>query len=209
MVAPEPWGGVWVPVSLVSGLCEGHPGGGCRFWGGSEVRFGPGFPGSSSPANLQNSGDAFSQESILLPPAQPATPLRSFLTCHSPARSQSAPRGWASREKGRLLPACLLMCVLTREGRACRCERANHEPPAPRDWRGGLSSALFLKMAAAKDGCGLGKVAVGNGRRLHLGIPEAVFVVRDMLVLGILTLCRDPSFLAHTHTLVSTVGGKS
>jgi len=31
-------------------------------------------------------------------------------------------------------------------------------------------------MAAAKDGCGLGEVATGNGRRLHLGIPEAVFV---------------------------------
>lgn len=33
-------------------------------------------------------------------------------------------------------------------------------------------------MAAAKDGCGL-EAAAGNGRRLHLGIPEAVFVVRD------------------------------
>ncbi|KAH0515987.1 Prefoldin subunit 3 [Microtus ochrogaster] len=31
------------------------------------------------------------------------------------------------------------------------------------------------KMAAAKDGCGL-EAAAGNGRRLHLGIPEAVFV---------------------------------
>ncbi|KAB0345960.1 hypothetical protein FD755_024386, partial [Muntiacus reevesi] len=31
-------------------------------------------------------------------------------------------------------------------------------------------------MAASKDGCGVGEVAVGNGRRLHLGIPEAVFV---------------------------------
>ncbi|XP_052598797.1 prefoldin subunit 3 isoform X1 [Peromyscus californicus insignis] len=30
-------------------------------------------------------------------------------------------------------------------------------------------------MAAAKDGCGL-EAAAGNGRRLHLGIPEAVFV---------------------------------
>lgn len=36
----------------------------------------------------------------------------------------------------------------------------------------------FLKMAAAKDGCGL-ETAAGNGRRLHLGIPEAVFVVRN------------------------------
>ena len=43
-------------------------------------------------------------------------------------------------------------------------------------------------MAAVKDDCGLGEVAGGNGRRLHLGIPEAVFVVRDTLVLGILTL---------------------
>lgn len=33
-------------------------------------------------------------------------------------------------------------------------------------------------MAAAKDGCGL-ETDPGNGRRLHLGIPEAVFVVRD------------------------------
>eukprot|EP00069_Balaena_mysticetus_P005239 bmy_17932T0 len=31
-------------------------------------------------------------------------------------------------------------------------------------------------MAAGKDDCGLGEVAGGNGRRLHLGIPEAVFV---------------------------------
>ncbi|XP_032185994.1 prefoldin subunit 3 isoform X2 [Mustela nigripes] len=31
-------------------------------------------------------------------------------------------------------------------------------------------------MAAAKDGCALGEAAAGNGRRLHLGIPEAVFV---------------------------------
>uniref|UniRef100_A0AAA9TXX2 Prefoldin subunit 3 n=1 Tax=Bos taurus TaxID=9913 RepID=A0AAA9TXX2_BOVIN len=31
-------------------------------------------------------------------------------------------------------------------------------------------------MAASKDGCGVGEVAAGNGRRLHLGIPEAVFV---------------------------------
>ncbi|XP_012996661.1 prefoldin subunit 3 isoform X1 [Cavia porcellus] len=31
-------------------------------------------------------------------------------------------------------------------------------------------------MAAAKDGCGLAEAATGNGRRLHLGIPEAVFV---------------------------------
>ncbi|NP_001164857.1 prefoldin subunit 3 [Oryctolagus cuniculus] len=30
-------------------------------------------------------------------------------------------------------------------------------------------------MAAAKDGCGM-EVTAGNGRRLHLGIPEAVFV---------------------------------
>ncbi|XP_037067462.1 prefoldin subunit 3-like [Peromyscus leucopus] len=30
-------------------------------------------------------------------------------------------------------------------------------------------------MAAAKDGCGL-EAAAGNGRRLHLGIPDAVFV---------------------------------
>ncbi|GAB5585036.1 prefoldin subunit 3 [Prionailurus iriomotensis] len=35
-------------------------------------------------------------------------------------------------------------------------------------------------MAAAKDGCGLGEVAAGNGRRLHLGIPEAVFVQEDV-----------------------------
>lgn len=33
-------------------------------------------------------------------------------------------------------------------------------------------------MAVAKDACGL-EAAAGNGRRLHLGIPEAVFVVRD------------------------------
>lgn len=45
-------------------------------------------------------------------------------------------------------------------------------------------------MATAKDGCGLGEVATGNGRRLHLGIPEAVFVVRGTLVLGVLTLGR-------------------
>jgi hypothetical protein len=32
-------------------------------------------------------------------------------------------------------------------------------------------------MAAAKDGSGT-EIAAGNGRRLHLGIPEAVFVVR-------------------------------
>uniref|UniRef100_A0A8C9JPL9 Prefoldin subunit 3 n=1 Tax=Panthera tigris altaica TaxID=74533 RepID=A0A8C9JPL9_PANTA len=31
-------------------------------------------------------------------------------------------------------------------------------------------------MAAAKDGCGLGEVAAGNGRRTHLGVPEAGFV---------------------------------
>lgn len=31
-------------------------------------------------------------------------------------------------------------------------------------------------MAAAKDSCGKGEMATGNGRRLHLGIPEAVFV---------------------------------
>ncbi|XP_008589297.1 PREDICTED: prefoldin subunit 3 [Galeopterus variegatus] len=31
-------------------------------------------------------------------------------------------------------------------------------------------------MAAAKEGCGTSEVAAGNGRRLHLGIPEAVFV---------------------------------
>lgn len=53
-------------------------------------------------------------------------------------------------------------------------------------------------MAVAKDGCGLGELASGNGRRLHLGIPEAVFVVRDMLVLGILTLGRD-RFLPSPH----------
>lgn len=46
-------------------------------------------------------------------------------------------------------------------------------------------------MAAAKDGCGLGEVATGNGRRLHLGIPEAVFVVRGTLALGILALGRE------------------
>lgn len=45
-------------------------------------------------------------------------------------------------------------------------------------------------MAAAKDDGGSGEMAAGNGRRLHLGIPEAVFVVRDPLVLGIL-LGRD------------------
>lgn len=47
-------------------------------------------------------------------------------------------------------------------------------------------------MAAAKDDGGSGEMAAGNGRRLHLGIPEAVFVVRDMLVLRILMLGRDP-----------------
>ena len=31
-------------------------------------------------------------------------------------------------------------------------------------------------MAASKDGCGVGEVAAGNGRRLHRGIPEVVFV---------------------------------
>lgn len=35
-------------------------------------------------------------------------------------------------------------------------------------------------MAAAKDACGL-ETAAGNGRRLHLGIPEAVFVVRNLV----------------------------
>uniref|UniRef100_A0A2K6RYF7 Prefoldin subunit 3 n=1 Tax=Saimiri boliviensis boliviensis TaxID=39432 RepID=A0A2K6RYF7_SAIBB len=35
-------------------------------------------------------------------------------------------------------------------------------------------------MAAAKDGCGKGEMATGNGRRLHLGIPEAVFVILGM-----------------------------
>uniref|UniRef100_G1TDQ2 Prefoldin subunit 3 n=2 Tax=Oryctolagus cuniculus TaxID=9986 RepID=G1TDQ2_RABIT len=35
--------------------------------------------------------------------------------------------------------------------------------------------ACFPNMAAAKDGCGM-EVTAGNGRRLHLGIPEAVFV---------------------------------
>ncbi|KAK2491887.1 hypothetical protein MC885_006753, partial [Smutsia gigantea] len=49
-------------------------------------------------------------------------------------------------------------------------------------------------MAAAKDGCSLGDAAAGNGRRLHLGIPEAVFVVRGTLVLDILTEDVD-SFL--------------
>lgn len=53
-------------------------------------------------------------------------------------------------------------------------------------------------MAAAKDACGSGEVVAGNGRRYHLGIPEAVFVVRDTLVLGILTLGRDP-FLPSPH----------
>ena len=31
-------------------------------------------------------------------------------------------------------------------------------------------------MAASKDRCGVGEVAAGNGRRLHRGIPEVVFV---------------------------------
>lgn len=31
-------------------------------------------------------------------------------------------------------------------------------------------------MAAARDACGSGEVVAGNGRRYHLGIPEAVFV---------------------------------
>ena len=31
-------------------------------------------------------------------------------------------------------------------------------------------------MAASKDDCGVGEVAAGNGRRLHRGIPEVVFV---------------------------------
>uniref|UniRef100_A0A2K5DJY4 Prefoldin subunit 3 n=1 Tax=Aotus nancymaae TaxID=37293 RepID=A0A2K5DJY4_AOTNA len=31
-------------------------------------------------------------------------------------------------------------------------------------------------MAATKDGCGKGQMATGNGWRLHLGIPEALFV---------------------------------
>lgn len=83
---------------------------------------------------------------------------------------------------------------LTREGRACGCERANHSPPAAGSPRGSLSRARFPKMADAKDGCGLGEVAAGNGRRLHLGIPEAVFVVRGTPVLGILSLCGGRPF---------------
>lgn len=54
-------------------------------------------------------------------------------------------------------------------------------------------------MAMARDACGLGELSLGgNGRRLHLGIPEAVFVVRDVSVLGILVLGRDP-FLPGAH----------
>ncbi|ELV09632.1 Prefoldin subunit 3 [Tupaia chinensis] len=45
-------------------------------------------------------------------------------------------------------------------------------------------------MATAKEGCGTGQVATGNGRRLHLGIPEAVFVVRDTPFPGVLTRGR-------------------
>ncbi|XP_054977060.1 prefoldin subunit 3 [Sorex araneus] len=41
---------------------------------------------------------------------------------------------------------------------------------------GGQSRARFPNMAVAKDGGGFGGGAAGNGRRLHLGIPEAVFV---------------------------------
>ena len=49
-------------------------------------------------------------------------------------------------------------------------------------------------MAASKDGCGVGEVAAGNGRRLHLGIPEAVFVVSGQRVLDATLLF--PFFLA-------------
>ena len=49
-------------------------------------------------------------------------------------------------------------------------------------------------MAASKDGCGVGEVAAGNGRRLHLGIPEAVFVVSGQWVLDATLLF--PFFLA-------------
>ncbi|XP_055984842.1 LOW QUALITY PROTEIN: prefoldin subunit 3 [Sorex fumeus] len=41
---------------------------------------------------------------------------------------------------------------------------------------GGQSRARSPNMAVAKDGGGFGGGAAGNGRRLHLGIPEAVFV---------------------------------
>lgn len=51
---------------------------------------------------------------------------------------------------------------------------------------GRQSRARIPKMAAAKDSCGKGEMATGNGRRLHLGIPEAVFVVRGTLFPGIL-----------------------
>lgn len=49
-------------------------------------------------------------------------------------------------------------------------------------------------MAASKDGCGVGEVAAGNGRRLHLGIPEAVFVVSGQRVFDATLLY--PFFLA-------------
>lgn len=84
-------------------------------------------------------------------------------------------------------------------GRACSCERANQGPPAVGGSGGRYSRSRFPKMAAAKDGCGLGEVATGNGRRLHLGIPEAVFVVRRTLVLGMLALGRGLPLLPGLH----------
>ncbi|KAK2094243.1 Prefoldin subunit 3 [Saguinus oedipus] len=37
-------------------------------------------------------------------------------------------------------------------------------------------SCTRIRKMAAKDGCGKGEMATGNGRRLYLGIPEALFV---------------------------------
>lgn len=61
-------------------------------------------------------------------------------------------------------------------------------------------------MAVARDACGFGELSLGNGRRLHLGIPEAVFVVRDVSVLGILVLGRD-RFLPGAHPGLDCAGG--
>lgn len=67
------------------------------------------------------------------------------------------------------------------------------------------SRSRVLKMAAAKDGCGLAEAATGNGRRLHLGIPEAVFVVRVPLFLTSWLEVEDCFLLA---LALSCIGGK-
>lgn len=80
-------------------------------------------------------------------------------------------------------------------GRARDCDPSQSQAPGYRPAsRGTLVSARFSKIAASKDGCGVGEVAAGSGRRLHLGIPEAVFVVSGQQVFDATLLY--PFFLA-------------